>query len=211
MCLVGAPGAGKSRLARRLSECLGVGLWRTDGARADGATFGGTDRRWYSAEPCHPFLAASRARVANPLILVDEVDKAASRSDYGRLWDSLLAFLEPETVRAYPDPCLQVDLDLSQLSLIATANSLTPLPAPLLDRLRIVEVPEPRASDLASLVTPLACDLLAEQSLDERWWQPLDADELALLAAKWRGGSVRRLRAYLAVVLRARDRGRGLN
>lgn len=53
LLFVGEPGGGKSRFARRLGELLGVNVWRTDASRADGAAFGGTDRRWYSAEPCH--------------------------------------------------------------------------------------------------------------------------------------------------------------
>ncbi len=72
-------------------------------------------------------------------------------------------------------------------------------------------MPEPRAVDLDSLIAPLTLDLLAEQKLDARWMEPLAASEIALLATKWKGGSVRRLRAYLGVILRARERNRGLN
>ena len=209
--LVGPPGAGKSRFCRRLAETLGIGVWRTDGARADGNTFGGTDRRWYTSEPSHPFMAISRARHANPLVIVDEIDKAATRSDYGRLWDAMLAFLEPETAAHYPDPALQVDIDLSQVSFMATANSLMPLPSALVDRFRVVEMPEPRVSDLQSLVPPLIADLAREQDLDQRWFEPLTQDELNLLGSRWHGGSVRRLRAYLEVLLRAKDRCRLIN
>ena len=83
--LLGKPGGGKSRLARRLGETLGVGVWRTDASQSDGSVFGGTAKRWYSAEAAHPFLAISRARQANPLIVVDEVEKAGTRSDYGKI------------------------------------------------------------------------------------------------------------------------------
>jgi hypothetical protein len=61
LLLVGDPGGGKSRFARRLGEVLGISVWREDASRADGAVFAGTDRRWYSAEPCHPFLASPPA------------------------------------------------------------------------------------------------------------------------------------------------------
>jgi ATP-dependent Lon protease len=112
LLLVGDPGGGKSRFARRLGELLlGVGkTWRTDASRADGAVFGGTDRRWYTAEPCHAFLAIAQAKIANPIILVEELEKAPTRSDYGRLWDCLLGFLEPETNVRYPDPALQISI-----------------------------------------------------------------------------------------------------
>ena len=98
----GEPGGGKSRFVRRLSEILNVGCWRTDASRSDGAVFAGTDKRWYSAEACHPFLAIARAKHANPIVLIDEMEKAGTRTDYGRFWDCLLGFLEPETAVRYP-------------------------------------------------------------------------------------------------------------
>lgn len=204
--IVGPPGSGKSRLVRRLAEELGVTCWRTDGTRADGNTFGGTDRRWFSVEPCHPFLAVSRARAANPLVLVDEVEKAASRTDHGRLWDALLPFLEGETASTYPDPALQVDLDLSAVSFVMTANSVAGLPAPLVDRCRVINFPEPAKEDLASLLPGLVRDHARDLGLDQRWIEPLDQDEAATLRRLWRGGSVRRLRALLNVLLRGRER-----
>jgi ATP-dependent Lon protease len=83
LLLAGAPGGGKSRFVRRLGE-------REDASHADGAVFAGTDRRWYSAEPCHPFLAVAACRIANPLMLIGEIEKSGTRSDYGRFWDCLL-------------------------------------------------------------------------------------------------------------------------
>ena len=144
LLLVGEPGGGKSRFVRRLAEILHVECWRTDASRSDGATFGGTDKSWYSAEACHPFLAIARAKYANPIVLIDELEKAGTRSDYGRFWDCLLGFLEPETAARYPDPALQVTLDLSHVSYIATANSLDPLPAPLRDRFQDRQLPQAR-------------------------------------------------------------------
>jgi ATP-dependent Lon protease len=143
LLLIGDPGGGKSRFARRLGEVLGLSVWRTDASRSDGAVFAGTDRRWYSAEPCHPFLAIGQARHANPMVLLDEIEKAGTRSDYGRLWDCILGFLEPETSVRYPDPALQVTIDLSQISYVATANSLDPLPSPVRDRFRVITFPKP--------------------------------------------------------------------
>jgi len=176
-----------------------------DASRADGAVFGGTDRRWYSAEPCHPFLAVAQGRIANPLVLIDELEKAGTRADYGRLWDCLLAFLELETSVRYPDPALQTTLDLSQVSYIATANSLDPLPAPIRDRFRIVTFPKPTADDLDALLPAVMADLAKERGVDESWIVPLDGLEHAAVAHHWRGGSVRRLRRIVEAVLRERD------
>ncbi|MGX1016781.1 ATP-dependent Lon protease [Bradyrhizobium japonicum] len=205
LLIVGEPGGGKSRFARRLGEVLGVSVWRTDGGRSDGAVFGGTDRRWYSAEPCHAFLAIAQGRIANPLVLIDEIEKAATRSDYGRLWDTLLGFLEPETCARYPDPALQTNLDLSQVSYIATANRLDPLPSPIRDRFRIVTFPKPTANDLDALLPAVIADLAKERGLDQSWMTPLDGVEREAVAKHWPGGSVRRLRRIVEAVLRERD------
>jgi ATP-dependent Lon protease len=205
LLLVGAPGGGKTRFARKLAEALGVHMWRTDASRADGAGFGGTDRRWYSAEPCHPFLAVAQGKIANPVVLIDEIEKAATRSDYGRLWDCLLGFLEPESNARYPDPVLQTNLDLSQVTYIATANSLDPLPSPIRDRFRVVTFPKPVANDLDALLPAVIADLARERGLDENWVPPLDGTERAAVARHWRGGSVRRLRRIVEAVLRQRD------
>lgn len=205
LLIVGEPGGGKSRFARRLGEVLGLHVWRTDASRSDGAVFGGTDRRWYSAEPCHPFLAIAQGKTANVLVLLDELEKAATRSDYGRLWDCMLGFLEPETNCRYPDPALQTNLDLSQVSYIATANSLDPLPSPIRDRFRIVTFPKPTANHLDALLPAVIADLAKERGFDQSWVLPLDGVEREALAKHWPGGSVRLLRRIVEAILRERD------
>lgn len=206
MLIVGRPGSGKSRFVRRLGEALGVGVYRVDGSNDSGGSYGGTERRWYSAEPCRPFLAISRYRQANPLLQIEELDKASTRSDYGRLWDSLLATLEPETSQRFPDPALQVDLDLSMVSTVATANDYGQLPGPLLDRLTLVRFPEPGARDLHGLVPALLADLAREDGLDPRWHLPLADHELKAVANHWKGGSLRRLRRHVRGILRVREK-----
>ncbi|TYL81720.1 AAA family ATPase [Bradyrhizobium cytisi] len=205
LLIVGEPGGGKSRFARRLGEVLGLHVWRTDASRSDGAVFGGTDRRWYSSEPCHPLLAIAHGKMANVLVLLDELEKAATRSDYGRLWDCLLGFLEAETNCRYPDPALQTNLDLSQVSYIATANRLDPLPSPIRDRFRIVTFPKPTAKDLDALLPAVIADLANERGVNRSWVPPLDGIEREAVARHWPGGSVRRLRRIVEAVLRERD------
>jgi ATP-dependent Lon protease len=205
LLLVGPPGGGKSRFVRRLGEALSIAVWRTDASRSDGAAFGGTDKRWYSAEPCHPLLAVALGKIANPMVLIDEIEKAPTRSEYGRFWDCLLGFLEPETASRYPDPALQTNLDLSQVSYVATANALDPMPAPLRDRFRVVSFPKPGAADLDALLPAIAADLAREQGLDSRWVEPLSGQERDAVATHWLGGSVRQLRRMVEAVLRARE------
>lgn len=206
LLLVGDPGGGKSRFARRLGELLNLTVWRIDAAQSDGSAFAGTDRRWHSAECCHPLLAIAQGRTANPLILIDELEKAATRTDYGRLWDCLLGFIEPETGSRYPDPALQIRLDLSHVNYVATANSLEPLPTALRDRFRIAVFPKPTIDDLDALLPGLLRAMATERGVDVRWIAPIDVVERATITKHWPGGSIRRLLRILEAVLHARDR-----
>ncbi|MFC0373078.1 AAA family ATPase, partial [Methylobacterium isbiliense] len=205
--LVGPPGAGKSRLVSRIAHHLGVGVWRVDGTRDAGASIGGLDRRWATAEPCHPLMAMARHGIANPLMLVDEIEKAATRVDYGQLWHALLPMLEPETARAYPDPAFQTEIDLSRVSWLATANTLHNLPGPLLDRLRVVEMPAPEPYHLEALIAPILAGVAASRGLDAAWMPVLSGEELLLVRRGWRGGSLRRLTRLVEAVVAARELG----
>lgn len=204
--LVGPPGSGKSTFVRILSEQLKVGLMRVDGSNDVSSSFSGTERRWNSSEPCRPFLAVARFRQANPMMLIDEVDKAGSRQEYGRLWDAMLQFMESETASRFHDPCLQSELDLRHVSIIATANETDRLPGPLLDRFRVIEFPKPEARHLEVLIPDIIQTIAADQGLHPRFFNPLDQIELSVLARRWRGGSIRPLKRAIESILRARDR-----
>lgn len=206
--LVGPPGSGKSTFVRTLADQLKVGLMRVDGANDFSSGFSGTERRWSTSEPCRPFMAVARFRQANPIVLVDEIDKATSRQDYGRLWDSMLQFMESETSARFPDPCLQTELDLRHVSIIATANDVNRLPGPLLDRFRVLEFPKPELRHLEALVPDILRTIAMDQGIDTRFIDPFDQIEVAVLARRWRGGSIRPLKRAIEGILRARDRMR---
>ncbi|MBE7199644.1 MAG: AAA family ATPase [Parafilimonas terrae] len=205
----GPPGAGKSRFVRRLGEALGVGVYRVDATGDSGASIAGTERRWWSTEPCRPFMAIARHRHANPFLLVDEIDKAPTRSDYGRVWDALLQLVEQENASRYPDPSLQQDIDIHWVSIVCLANDAGRLPGPLLDRFRVIRFPEPGPQHLEALVASSLAEIALERGLHPRFLPPPDGVELRALRRRWRGGSVRRLRRAVEAVLRAREKLRG--
>ncbi len=209
--LTGTPGSGKSHFARRFAHVFGLHMWSVDCGGADGSVFSGTDRRWHSAEPSHPFLAMSRGRQANPLMVLDEIEKAPTRQDYGRLWDSLLPFLDPGSNGAAQDRCLQVPIDASHVNYIATANRMDALPWPLRDRFRITEFPEPAPEHLPALIPPLLAQLAEARGLDPRFVAPLTQEDRHFLGDRWRGGSVRRLGRLIEAIVNARERAMPVN
>jgi hypothetical protein len=203
--LVGSPGTGKSRLVSRLAHHLAVGLWRVDATRDSCASIGGTDRRWATSEPSHPIMAIARFGIANPVVLVDEIEKSATRTDHGRLWDALLPLLETETASRYPDPAFQGEVDLAHVSWIATANAVDPLPGPLRDRLRVLAMPTPQIRHLESLIAPVLAGIAETRRLDRRLLENLDGEEIDVVRRGWQGGSIRRLSRLVEAVVMARE------
>lgn len=203
--LVGDPGGGKSRLARRLAEELRMSLHRFDGSGSADNAFAGTPRRWSSGEHCVPLEAVRRATAANPIVLIDEVDKSGNSRHNGSLDRALLPFLEQENARAYPDPYVQAECDLSHVNYLLTANDATLLPGPLRDRLRIAVLPRPSVGHLPQLARSIVADVARTRGGDARWFPPLEDHELAVAEGLWRGGSVRRLHAVIERILAHRE------
>jgi ATPase family associated with various cellular activities (AAA) len=204
--LLGDAGCGKSRMVRRLAELLDMRLRRYDAAGSSDNAFAGTPKRWHSSTPCFPLQVVAEMGIANPMILVDEIDKAGVGFSAGNLGNALMPFLEKETSAAYPDPCLEVEADLSHVNYAMTANDVTKLPSPLRDRLRVIKVPSPGKEHLESLSRSIMADLAVEMNVPAAFLTPLAPDELSVVSKMWgENGSVRRLQKIIRGTVTARD------
>src|SRR5690606_4311178 len=103
---------------------------------------------------------------ANPLVIIDEVDKAANSPANGSLVNALLSFLDPGSARTIRDPGLEIKVDLSHVNYVLTTNDLAAVPAPLRDRCRIVRVPNPEPEHIGVLVKRIVEDIAKEKKID---------------------------------------------
>ncbi len=204
--LVGEPGSGKSTFAQQVGEMLGLKplLYGCAASTPDGM-FGSTARAWGTGMMSTPASHILRNGIANPLVVLDEIEKAGSSKNNGSLLDVILPMLESSTASQIYCSHLKAPTNLSKICWIATANSLSSLSAPLRDRFRIMHFPVPSNLHLAKLADSLLYTIARDRGLDLRWASALTAVEIEMVRQHWRGGSIRALRRLVEVVFDARD------
>lgn len=143
MLLLGPPGIGKTHFAREVAQLLGTGMgFVSMSSLTAGWVLSGASSQWKGARPGKVFETLVDGTYANPVMVVDEIDKARAEHAYDPL-GALYSLLEHDTAQAFVDEFAEVPIDASQVIWVATANDERAIPEPILNRMNVFEVQPP--------------------------------------------------------------------
>jgi hypothetical protein len=200
LLLVGPPGVGKTWFARRVAQALELPFGSLNlGGATDNRCLQGTARGWSAATPAWPIAEMARLGAPNPVLFLDEVEKAGGqRETNGRAHDTLLAMVEPESAAGWFDECLRTAADLRNVLWIMAANETRGIAAPLLSRVSVHQVQPPPASAFDGTVTGLLLGVAADMGCDAAELPALEPETREALRRSFaRHRNLRRLRAQL--------------
>jgi ATP-dependent Lon protease len=159
MLLLGEPGIGKTHFARKVAQLLGTGFGFVPmSSLTAGWVLSGASSQWKNAKPGKVFDTFLNGDYANPVIVVDELDKASGDGQYDPL-GALYELLEIETATRFVDEFVELPIDASGAVWLATANEAARIPEPLLDRLNVYEIEAPDAAGSRAIALSIYADI----------------------------------------------------
>ena len=178
LLLLGPPGIGKTHFARALAMLLGTGMgFISMSSMTAGWVLSGASSQWKGARPGKVFETLVDGQYANPVMVVDEIDKAGGEHAYDPL-GALYGLLEHDTAGSFTDEFAEVPIDASQVIWVATANDARCIPEPILNRMNVYEVRAPDRTAARHIASRLYASIRAEHGWGARFESEPEADVL---------------------------------
>ncbi len=183
MLLLGAPGIGKTHFARRIAQLLGTGFGFVPmSSLTAGWILSGASSQWKNAKPGKVFETFLNGEYANPVMVVDELDKTSADGQYDPL-GALYGLLEADTAMRFVDEFAEIPIDASGAVWFATANDASRIPEPILNRMHVYEIDPPDAEGARRIALAIYRDIRSAHDWGKRFPEVPSAAVVDRLAA----------------------------